>query len=154
MARISGKRMAFAVSDDNVVEPTPAEIVSFVRSSTFNGSRPSTDVTAALDEFQEHVSGIPGATFQVSGPLDVGGDPRMRELFDSGDTVRVRFWFDLDQPDDFVGGSAFSTSYQPQSQYDGSPGFQSTLQLTGPWIFEDPAGASSEQDDSNAKAAA
>ena len=139
--------MAFAISADDIVEPTPSDIISFVRTSSFNGTRPSTDVTAALDEFQEHVSGIPGATFQVAGPLDVGGDTRLREMFDSGETRRVRFWFDLDVVTDFVGGSSFITSYQPQSSYDGSPGFASTLQMTGPWIFEDPAGASTQSED-------
>ena len=139
MARISGKRLAFGISVDNVTEPDAEDVVSFVRTSGFNGTRPSTDVTAALDEFQEHVSGIPGATFQLAGPLDVGGDTRMRDMFDSGETRRVRFWFDLDDLDDFVGGSAFVTSYQPQASYDGSPGFTSTLQMTGPWLFTDPA---------------
>ena len=139
--RKSAKKLGFGVSADNETPPTiESDLIAFVRTSGINVGRPSTDVTAALDEWAEFVFGIPNATMQLSGITAFETTFwQLSELL-TEDARQVKFWPDTTDEDTFVGASAGITNLQHNGAYDGSVLFTATLQLTGEVTFGD-AGA-------------
>lgn len=133
MTRKAAKSMAFWLSADATTQPVLGNAVAYIRALDPQLGRPTADVTAGADTWQQHVGGKPGGTLSISGVTDLtnGGSLQLMAAFTDGLPRLWRLLPDSADIGDYLTGTGFLESYNPtQGDVDGSWTFTATFRLT------------------------